>query len=38
MQMKLQMLIVISEVQYIYVHYICKECKGKEWNSIIKAT
>jgi len=38
MQIKLQMLIVISEVQDIYVHHICKECKGKQWNSIIKAT
>jgi DNA polymerase III alpha subunit (gram-positive type) len=37
MQIKLQMLTVISEVQDIYVHYICKECKEKRWNSIIKA-
>jgi DNA polymerase III alpha subunit (gram-positive type) len=28
MQIKLYMLIVISEVEDIYVHYICKECKG----------
>jgi hypothetical protein len=32
------MLIVIGEVHDIYVHYICKECKGKQWNSIMKAT
>jgi hypothetical protein len=28
MQIKLHMLIVISEVQDIYVHYKCKEYKG----------